>query len=202
MKDEKGLNLNIKVLVVDDLRERREELKAILNSVTTKIYEADNGAAAILAAEEFNPDIIFMDIKMPSMDGITACKKIMETNPVPIIFLTAGADDIKDYDKYMEELKGSGAFSYIMKPARKSEVLAQTIIAIENFKRFQDIKKENETLKRYIEDRKLINKAKNILMEKENITEKDAHGRLQRLSMNSGRPLRDIAKAIILTSSA
>ncbi|MCL4321647.1 MAG: response regulator [Deltaproteobacteria bacterium] len=201
MKDEKGLNLNIKVLVVDDLRERREELKAILNSVTTKIYEADNGAAAILAAEEFNPDIIFMDIKMPSMDGITACKKIMETNPVPIIFLTAGADDIKDYDKYMEELKGSGAFSYIMKPARKSEVLAQTIIAIENFKRFQDIKKENETLKRYIEDRKLINKAKSILMDKEGISEKEAHKRLQRLSMSSGRPLSDIANAIILTSS-
>jgi response regulator NasT len=201
MKDEKGLNLNIKVLVADDLRERREELKAILNSVTTKIYEADNGAAAILAAEEFNPDIIFMDIKMPSMDGITACKKIMETNPVPVIFLTAGADDIKDYDKYMEELKGSGAFSYIMKPARKSEILAQTIIAIENFKRFQDIKKENETLRQYIEDRKLINKAKNILMDKESISEKEAHKRLQGLSMNSGRPLRDIAKAIILTSS-
>lgn len=201
MMNEKGLNLNIKVLVVDYLKERREELKSILNSVTTNICEADNGAAAILAAEEFNPDIIFMDIKMPSMDGITACKKIMETNPVPIIFLTAGAGDIKDYDKYMDELKGSGAFSYVMKPARKSEILAQTIIAIENFKRFQDIKKENETLKQYIEDRKLINKAKNILIEKENISEKEAHRRLQGLSMNSGRPLRDIAKAIILTSS-
>lgn len=201
MMDEKGLNLNIKVLVVDDLKERREELKAILNSVTTNIYEADNGAAAILAAEEFNPDIIFMDIKMPSMDGITACKKIMETNPVPVIFLTAGAGDIKDYDKYMEELKGSGAFSYIMKPARKSEILAQTIIAIENFKRFQDIKKENENLKQYIEDRKLVGKAKNILIKKEGISEKEAHNRLQKLSMNSGRPIGEIAKAIILTDS-
>ena len=202
MVNEKGLNLNIKVLVVDDIKERREELKVILNSITTNIYEADNGALAIVAAEEFKPDIIFMDIKMPSMDGITACKKIMEANPVPIIFLTAGAGDIKDYDKYMEELKGSGAFSYIMKPARKSEVLAQAIIAIENFKRLQDIKKENETLKQYIEDRKLINKAKSILMDKEGIPEKEAHKRLQRLSMSSGRPLADIAKAIILTSSS
>ena len=201
MANEKGLNLNIKVLVVDDLKERREELKVILNSITTKIYEADNGALAIVAAEEFKPDIIFMDIKMPSMDGITACKKITEKNPVPVIFLTAGADDIKDYDKYMVELKGSGAFSYIMKPARKSEILAQTIIAIENFKRLLDIKRENETLKQYIEDRKLINKAKSILMDKESIPEKEAHARLQRLSMSSGRPLRDIAKAIILTSS-
>ncbi len=200
MVNEKGLNLNIKVLVVDDLKERREELKVILNSITAKIYEADNGALAIVAAEEFNPDIIFMDIKMPGMDGITACKKIMEKNPVPVIFLTAGANDIKDYDKYTEELKGSGAFSYIMKPARKSEILAQTIIAIENFKRLQDIRRENETLKQYIEDRKLINKAKSILMDKESIPEKEAHKRLQRLSMSSGRPLRDIAKAIILTS--
>ena len=119
----------------------------------------------------------------------------------PVIFLTAGADDVEGYDKYMEELKGSGAFSYIMKPARKSEILAQTIIAIENFKKFQDIKKENEVLKQYIEDRKLINKAKNILMEKEGIAEKEAHGRLQKMSMNSGRPLGDIAKAIILTDS-
>ncbi len=201
MKDEKGLNLNIKVLVVDDYKERRKELGVILNSITTKIYEADNGASGVMAAEEFKPDIIFMDIKMPSMNGITACKKIMEKNPVPVIFLTAGVGDIEDYDKYMEELKGSGAFSYIIKPARKSEILAQTIIAIENFKRLQDIKKENETLKQYIEDRKLIDKAKNMLMEKESITEREAHGRLQRLSMNSGRPLGDIARAIILTSS-
>ena len=76
MEEEKGLNLNVKVLVVDDLKERRDELKLILNSVTANIYEADNGAAAVVAAEEFKPDIIFMDIKMPSMDGITACKKL------------------------------------------------------------------------------------------------------------------------------
>ncbi|MDA8402139.1 MAG: response regulator [Deltaproteobacteria bacterium] len=201
MEDEKGLNLNVKVLVVDDLKERREELKFILNSVTANIYEADNGAAAVVAAEEFKPDIIFMDIKMPSMDGITACKKIMEKTPVPVIFLTAGAGDVKDYDNYMEELKGSGAFSYIIKPARKSEILAQTIIAIENFKRFQDIKKENENLKQYIEDRKFIGKAKNILIEKERISEREAHRRLQKLSMNSGRPIEEIAKAIILTDS-
>ena len=201
MEDEKGLNLNVKVLVVEDLKERREELKLILNSVTANIYEADNGAAAVVAAEEFAPDIIFMDIKMPSMDGITACKKIMEKTPVPVIFLTAGAGGVKDYDNYMEELKGSGAFSYIIKPARKSEILAQTIIAIENFKRLQDIKKENENLKQYIEDRKLIGKAKNILIKKEGISEKEAHNRLQRLSMNSGRPIGEIAKAIILTDS-
>ncbi len=201
MEDEKGLNLNVKVLVVDDLKERREELKLILNSVTANIYEADNGAAAVVAAEGFKPDIIFMDIKMPSMDGITACKKIMEKTPVPVIFLTAGAGDVKDYDSYMEELKGSGAFSYIIKPARKSEILAQTIIAIENFKRFQDIKKENENLKQYIEDRKFIGKAKNILIKKERISEREAHRRLQKLSMNSGRPIEEIAKAIILTDS-
>ncbi|MDA8298629.1 MAG: response regulator [Deltaproteobacteria bacterium] len=199
MEDEKGLNLNIKVLVVDDLKERREELKLILNSVTTDIYEADNGAAAVLAAEEHKPDIIFMDIKMPSMDGITACKKIMEKTPVPIIFLTAGAVGLEDYDYYVESLRGSGAFSYITKPAKKSEILAQTIIAIENFKKFQDIKKENENLKQYIEGRKLIGKAKNILMNKEDISEKEAHSRLQKLSMNSGRPIEEIARAIILT---
>ena len=199
MEDEKGLNLNIKVLIVDDLKERREELKLILNSVTADICEADNGAAAVVAAEELKPDIIFMDIKMPSMDGITACKKIMEKTPVPIIFLTAGAGDIEDYDYYTESLKGSGAFSYITKPAKKSEILAQTIIAIENFKKFLDIKKENENLKQYIEGRKLIGKAKNILMEKEDISEKEAHNRLQKLSMNSGRPIEEIARAIILT---
>ncbi len=201
MKNDKGLDLNIKVLIVDDLKERREELKLILNSITVNIYEADNGAAAVISADEFKPDIIFMDIKMPSMDGITACKKIMEKSPIPIIFLTAGADDVEYYDKYMEELKESGAFSYIVKPAKKSEILAQTIIAIENFKKFRDIKKENENLKQYIKDRKLIGKAKNILIEKEGISEREAHRRLQKLSMNSGRPIEEIAKAIILTDS-
>ncbi len=199
MTNEKGLNLDIKVLVVDDMQDRREELKVILNSITTNICEADNGASGVAAAKELKPDIIFMDIKMPLLDGISACKKIMTSNPVPIIFLTAGG--AKDYGKYSEALKDSGAFSYITKPARKSEVLAQTIIAIENFKRFQDIKRDNESLRQYIEDRKLIYKAKNILMDKENIPEKEAHKRLQRLSMSSGRSLSDIAKAIILTSS-
>lgn len=201
MENEERINLDIKVLVVDDLKERREELKAILSYITTKIYEAENGASAIILAEKLNPDIIFMDINMPAMDGIEACKKIMESNPVPIIFLTAGIKTIDNYSSYIEKIKGSGAFSYIMKPPRKSEVLAQTIIAIENFKRFYDIKKENETLKKYIEDRKLLNKAKNIIMEKDGISEKEALKRIQKLSMNSGRPLRDIAKAIIITST-
>lgn len=197
--NDKSLNLNIKVLIVDDVKDRREELKTILSSVTSKISEADNGAMAVLVSGEFRPDIILMDIKMPGLDGITACKKIMEANPVPVIFLTAGPDEVKDFDSYMDELKGSGAFSYIMKPARKSEVLAQIIIAIENFKKVSDLRKENEDLKKYIEDRKIIGKAKKIMVQKEGISENDAHKRLQKMSMASGRPLVEIARAIILT---
>ncbi len=199
MESEGRINLDIKVLVVDDLKKRRDEVKAILSDITTKIYEAENGLEAVIAAEKLKPDIIFMDIKMPAMDGIEACKKIMETNPLPVIFLTAAVED--NYDHYIERVKSSGAFSYIVKPPKKSEVLAQTIIAIENFKRFYNIKKENEDLKKYIEDRKLIDKAKAILVEKDKISEKEALRRLQRLSMNSGVPIGDIAKAIIITSS-
>ena len=106
MKTEDRINLDIKVLVVDDLKERRDEVKTILSDITTKIYEAENGFEAIIAAEKLKPDIIFMDIKMPTMDGIEACKKIMETNPLPIIFLTAGMED--NYDRYIERIKSSG----------------------------------------------------------------------------------------------
>ncbi|MHB1663995.1 MAG: ANTAR domain-containing response regulator [bacterium] len=205
MENEARIDLGIKVLVVDDLKERREELKSILSFFTSdlNIFEADNGAAAVVMSENIKPDIIFMDIKMPNMNGIEACKKIMDIYPVPVIFLTAGQKEIDNYDnylKFLEQIKQSGAFSYITKPAKKSEVLAQTIIAIENFKNLHNIKKENEYLKKYIEDRKALNKAKSIIMEKDKITEKEALKRLQKLSMNSGVSIGDIARAVILTN--
>jgi response regulator NasT len=205
MENEARIDLGIKVLVVDDIKERREELKSILSSFTSdlNIFEADNGVAAVVMSERIKPDIIFMDIKMPNMNGIEACKKIMDIYPVPIIFLTAGQKEIDNYDnylKFLEQIKQSGAFSYITKPAKKSEVLAQTIIAIENFKNLHNIKKENEYLKKYIEDRKALNKAKSIIMEKDKITEQEALKRLQKLSMNSGVSIGDIARAVILTN--
>lgn len=205
MENEARIDLGIKVLVVDDMKERREELKSILSSFTSdlNIFEADNGVAAVVMSERIKPDIIFMDIKMPNMNGIEACKKIMDIYPVPIIFLTAGQKEIDNYDnylKFLEQIKQSGAFSYITKPAKKSEVLAQTIIAIENFKNLHNIKKENEYLKKYIEDRKVLNKAKSIIMEKDKITENEALKRLQKLSMNSGVSIGDIARAVILTN--
>ncbi|MEK6532172.1 MAG: response regulator [Deltaproteobacteria bacterium] len=185
-----------RVVIVEDNQAERFILKGLLEmNGMTVVAECGNGVEAVSACKHRTPDIVIMDLNMPAMDGLEASEKINTVCPAPIVLLTA-TEDPSVINRALE----AGVMSYLVKPIRQEELLPAIEFAILRFKEHQallELKKENVSLKDAIKARKLIERAKGLLMEKEHLSEDEAFSRLRRLSMNKRRPMGDIAELII-----
>ena len=159
------------------------------------IAAAATGEEAVALYEEFKPDLVIMDIKMPTMDGIEAAKIMTSHNPVPVILITGHSSGLL-VDRAIE----SGVFAYLLKPITKRELLPAIRLAFARFKEFTAFKTEVNDLKDAIEARKLVERAKGILMQRLNIPEEDAFKLLQTQSQNENKKLKDIAQMVITAS--
>lgn len=138
------------------------------------------------------PDLIFMAVGLPGADGITAARQIMEEMPTPIVILTSHRDS-----QTIRRATEAGVMAYLIKPVRE-EVLRPAIeLAIGRFREFITLRKENANLKRALEERKVIERAKGILMEREGLPEGEAFTRIRKASMKSRRPMVEIARALL-----
>ena len=174
----------------------RTSLRKLLEELEhTVVSDVDNGVKAIEAARAHKPDAIIMDVKMPEMDGIEAARQITGERPCALIFLTAFSDD-----QLIVEAGEIGALSYIMKPLRKEDLAPAIQIAIQRFRQIQSLTAEVETLKDNLETRKLIDRAKGILMTRAGLTEDDAYKRIHHQARNQNKKMRDIAQSIITAS--
>jgi response regulator NasT len=136
-----------------------------------------------------------MDIKMPKLDGIQAAKVLTEEKIAPVLLLTAYSDR-----ELVERARDAGVVNYIVKPFREAELLPAIEIALARFAEFQDINKELGDLKDTMETRKLVERAKGVLMDTQGLKEQEAFRKIQQLSMNTRKSMREIAQAILLTA--
>ncbi len=184
---------SLRVLIADDESLRvmslREQLEKLGHRV---IAEASEGRAAVDLARELRPDIAIMDIKMPEMDGIDAAAEMMRERPIPIILLTAYSE--RDL---AERAANAHVAAYLMKPVSENDLLPAIALAISRFTEFQQLHKEVDDLRDALETRKLVERAKGILMRRLNLSEEEAFRRLQRRSQNENKKLGEIAQAII-----
>ncbi len=182
------------IVIAEDNKAERFILKGLVEMSGFKVVaECGNGEEAVSACKDNAPDLVIMDVNMPKMDGIEASAKI--SGVCPIVLITA-SEDPAVISKAMEV----GAMSYLVKPVRHEELLPAIEFAILRFKEHKalmELKKENVSLKDALKARKLIDRAKGLLMEKEHLSEDEAFSRLRRLSMNKRRPMGDIAELII-----
>uniref|UniRef100_A0A7C3RUK9 Response regulator n=1 Tax=Dictyoglomus thermophilum TaxID=14 RepID=A0A7C3RUK9_DICTH len=184
----------IRVLIAEDEPIVKMDIKEILEGQGYEVVgEASDGQLAVELARKLKPDVIIMDIRMPNLDGIEAAKILTQEEIAPIIFLTAYSDK-----ELVEKAKEVGVISYIVKPFKESDLFPAIEIAIARFKEFQLLRKEVEDLKDALETRKLVDRAKGLLMDREGLKEHEAFRLIQKASMDKRKPMKEIAQAIIL----
>lgn len=166
-----------------------EQLKGLGYDV---IGIARSGAEAVSLANRLRPDLIIMDIRMPEMEGTEAAAHIRDTFPVPIIMLTAYADK-----ETIKKAEAAGALAYLVKPVNENELPPAINIAMARFRELQTLRHQVSELEESLEARKLIERAKGILMQRLGLNERDAYERLRQRARDKRAKMKDIAQAII-----
>lgn len=188
----------IRVIIADDEPIIRMDLKEMLTNLGYLVVgEAGDGRSVVNMARELRPDLVIMDIKMPDMDGIEAARILTQEEIAPVIFLTAYSQK-----ELVDQAKEAGVVAYLVKPFRESDLAPAIEIALARFEQFRALKKEVADLKEALETRKLVERAKGILMDTQGLSEAEAFRRIQKLSMDTRKPMKEVAEAIILAYEA
>ncbi len=143
------------------------------------------------------PDLVITDIKMPDMDGIDAAAQIYRKAAIPVILVSAYHDA-----EFIRRAEADHIMAYLVKPIKQSDLEPAIGIAMRRFEQFQALHKETSDLKQALEDRKVIEKAKGLLMKKTGLDEHDAFRRLQKLASEKNRRLIEIAQSILTAEEA
>lgn len=187
-----------RVIIADDESVIRADLREMLTTLGYLVVgEAGDGQSAVNSARELKPDIVIMDIKMPNMDGIEAAKILTQEKIAPVLLLTAYSQrDLVD------RAKEAGVVGYLVKPFREQEIGPAIDIALARFQEFRELEKQVGDLNETLETRKIVDRAKGVLMDTQHLTEAEAFRKIQKMSMNTRKPMKEIAEAIILAQEA
>lgn len=186
----------LRIVIADDESIRVMSLRSQLEALGHQVVgEAATGREVVEIARQVKPDLAILDIKMPDMDGIEAAKAITAERPIPIILLTAYSEE-----ELVERAAEVGVLAYLMKPVSEEDLLPTIALALARFREFQALHQEVESLKEALETRKLVERAKGILMRRLNLSEEEAFRHMQRRSQNENVKLGEIAWAIITTN--
>ena len=181
-----------RVALIEDNAVERRILRALIEDMGYEVVaEGGDFDAAIKACREMRPDIAVMDVGLPGRDGIEAAGEINRVCPTAILLVT-GAED----EETVKRAVNSGVMGYLVKPVG-GELRPAMELAISRFREFNELRKENEDLKNTIESRKIIEKAKGLLMEKEKISEAEAFSKIRKISMDNRKTMREVAEVII-----
>ncbi len=184
----------IRLVIADDESLIRMNLKETLIGLGYLVIgEAGDGVSVINLARELRPDLVLMDIKMPKLDGIQAAKVLTQEKISPVLLLTAYSDR-----ELVERAKEAGVVNYVVKPFRDAELLPAIEIAMARYQEFLEMDNEINDLKETLDTRKLVERAKGVLMDAQGLKEAEAFRKIQQLSMNTRKPMKEIAQAILL----
>jgi AmiR/NasT family two-component response regulator len=185
----------VRVLIAEDETIIRLDLKDLLERAGFEVCaEAKDGLEAVELARSEQPDVAVLDVKMPNLDGIEAARRILEERPIPIVMLTAYGQD-----ELVSRAVEAGVFGYLVKPFREQDLLPAIRTARARHEELETVREEAESLSEALSARKVIERAKGLLMAKESLTEEEAFARLRKASQLSGRPLKVVAEAVVST---
>lgn len=189
----KNQTVSPKVLVAEDETLIRLDIVETLTDAGYEVVaEAGDGEAAYQAALENHPDLCVMDVKMPKMDGITAAEKIMKEISCAVVMLTAFSQK-----ELVERARDAGAMAYVVKPFTPAELLPAIEIALSRHAEIQSLEGEVADLQDRFETRKVVDRAKGLLMENMEMSEPDAFRWIQTTSMNRRLTMREVAEAVV-----
>ena len=184
-----------RIIIADDESLIRMDLREMLDHLGYEVIaEASDGRSAVELAKKLLPDLIIMDIKMPDMDGIAAASELTRDHVAPVVLLTAYSENA-----LIGRAKDAGVCGYLVKPFRETELMPVIELALARFDELRDLEREVTDLKDALETRKLVERAKGVLMEVHGLREADAFNRMRKTSMDNRKSMREVAEAILLT---
>ncbi len=182
----------MRVVIAEDEALIRMDLREMLEEDGHEVLaEARDGAEAVALARVLEPDVVFMDISMPGMNGIDAASAINAESIAPVVMVTAFSQSA-----LVEQAARAGAMGYVVKPFSKADLIPAMQVAVARYAEMTTLAKEVGDLGERLETRKALDRAKGILMTR-GLTEPEAFRRLQKLAMDRRKTLREVAEAIV-----
>ena len=186
----------VRILVAEDEALIRMDLVEMLQEAGyTVVAQAANGEEAIALATEHRPDLAILDVKMPILDGISAAEKIISI--APVLMLTAFSQR-----ELVERARDAGVMAYVVKPFTIGDLVPAIEIAISRHTQMRSLAEEVVDLHERLETRKIIDRAKGILMKALNLSEPEAFSWIQRAAMDRRLTMKEVAHAVISPEAA
>jgi len=187
----------LRLLVAEDDDAVRTALVHMLEALGHQVVaEAHDGQEAIRLAKLAGPDLMLLDIRMPNVDGLEAARTITEDQLLPIVIITAHTDQT-----LIQQASEVGAFSYLVKPVTRERLAAAIATAQARFSDLQLLRDEVGDLQRALESRKLVERAKGIIMRDMQVGEQEAYRWLRLTSSRSNQKLAEVARRIVALDS-
>lgn len=183
-----------RIIIADDESLIRLDLREMLTHLGYDVIaEAGDGRMAMDLARKLHPDLLIMDIKMPDLDGISAAEELTRDRIAPVVLLTAYSDQ-----GLVERAREAGVVGYVVKPFREAELMPVIELSRARFDEFRALEREVGSLKDALETRKVIERAKGVLMETHGLRESEAFHRIRKTSMDARKSMKEVAEAILL----
>ncbi len=192
------MSRSLKIAVADDEPDMRDYFQTILPRLGHEVVAvASSGRELVEICRNAHPQLVITDIKMPDMDGIDVAVQLFRDGPIPVILVSAFHDP-----DLVHRAEADHILAFLVKPIKQADLEPAIAIAMRRFEQFQAMRKETADLRQALEDRKVIEKAKGILMKKASLDEHDAFRRLQKLASDKNRKLIEIAQMILTADEA
>lgn len=180
------------VVAEDEALIRMDIVEILKDQGFDVVAETDNGKTAVELAEKHRPDLVLMDVKMPIMDGISAAEQINKNLYAPVVLLTAFSQK-----ELVDRAVEAGASAYVVKPFSPNELIPAIEVAISRYQQIKLLQKEVTDIKEQFETRKLVDRAKSLLITKMGLSEPEAFRWIQKTSMDRRLSMREVAETIV-----
>jgi response regulator NasT len=183
----------VRVVIAEDEAIIRLDLKEILEEEGYEVVgETGRGDEAVDLVKEHGPDLAILDIKMPGMDGLSAAREISAERGAAVLILTAFSQR-----NLIEEARDAGALAYLVKPFQKSELIPAIEVALGRYREMKALEGEVSSLEDQLETRKVVDRAKGMLMDRHSMAEADAFSFIQKTAMRERLTMKAVAQKII-----
>jgi response regulator NasT len=190
--------MSLRIGIADDEPDMRDYFQKILPALGHAVVcAAKTGKELVEYCLKLKPDLVITDVKMPDMDGIEAAVALYRDNPIPVILVSAYHDP-----ELIARAEADHILAYLVKPIKQADLEPAIGLAMRRFAQFQELRQEAADLRQALADRKIIERAKGILMKRAGLDEQDAFRRLQKLASEKNRKLIDIATIIVTADEA